>query len=116
VATLAAMDLHAGLAWAAGSDDGRAWLERLPTAVDECAAAWSLELGKPFPDAYASLALPATLADGRDAVLKVCFPHRESEHEAAALARWDGAGAVRLLAHDPDRWALRSSARGPARR
>jgi streptomycin 6-kinase len=39
-------------------------------------------------------------------VLKVQTPHRESEHEAAALELWDGDGAVRLLAHDPERHAL----------
>lgn len=31
---------------------------------------------------------------------------REGEHEAAALRRWDGDGAVRLLDHDPDRRIL----------
>jgi len=36
----------------------------------------------------------------------VQFPGRESEHEADALRIWDGNGAVRLLAHDPDRHAL----------
>jgi streptomycin 6-kinase len=39
-------------------------------------------------------------------VLKVQTPHRESEHEAAALELWDGDGAVRLLAHDPEQHAL----------
>jgi streptomycin 6-kinase len=39
-------------------------------------------------------------------VLKVQRPHRENEHEAAALELWDGQGAVRLLAHDPDEHAL----------
>jgi streptomycin 6-kinase len=39
-------------------------------------------------------------------VLKIAFPHRESEHEGDALARWDGNGAVRLLAHDRERSAL----------
>jgi len=39
-------------------------------------------------------------------VLKLQYPHREAEHEAAALAAWDGNGAVRLLAHDPNRHAL----------
>ncbi|MGH2676219.1 MAG: aminoglycoside phosphotransferase family protein [Actinomycetota bacterium] len=50
--------------------------------------------------------MPATRLDGTGAVLKIRFPDRESEHEAAALALWDGDGAVRLLAHDPDRHAL----------
>jgi streptomycin 6-kinase len=84
----------------------RAWLARLPQLRDECAEQWALQLGKPFADASASLALPAKLPDGGDAVLKLCFPHRESEHEADALARWRGNGAVRLLAHDRERWAL----------
>jgi streptomycin 6-kinase len=39
-------------------------------------------------------------------VLKIQWPHRESEHEAAALELWDGDGAVRLLAHDEERHAL----------
>jgi streptomycin 6-kinase len=39
-------------------------------------------------------------------VLKIQFPHRESEHEAAALELWAGDGAIRLLAHDPQRRAL----------
>ena len=97
---------HPGLAWAAATEAGRAWLERLPGIVEACAAQWSLELGDPFPYAHASLALAATRVDGSEAVLKICFPHRESEHEADALARWDGKGAVRLLAHDRDRSAL----------
>jgi streptomycin 6-kinase len=39
-------------------------------------------------------------------VLKIQWPHRESEHEAAALELWGGDGAVRLLAHDEERHAL----------
>jgi streptomycin 6-kinase len=38
--------------------------------------------------------------------LKVAPPHRESEHEAAALERWAGDGAVRLLGQDPELGAL----------
>jgi streptomycin 6-kinase len=44
--------------------------------------------------------------DGQEAVLKIQEPHRESEHEAAALELWAGDGAVRLLAHDEERHAL----------
>jgi streptomycin 6-kinase len=97
---------HPGLAWAQGTEEGRAWLARLPLLVEECAERWSLRVGEPFPYAYASLALPATLPDGVAAVLKLCYPDRESEHEADALARWGGEGAVRLLAHDRPRRAL----------
>ena len=97
---------HEGLLWARATAAGRTWLDGLPRVVDDCVEQWSLEIGPPFPYAYASLALPVTRPDGSDAVLKVCFTHRESEHEADALAHWDGDGAVRLLAHDRDRWAL----------
>ena len=97
---------HPGLGWAEKSDEGRAWLARLPRLIEECAAQWELELSPPFPYAYASLAAPARLTDGEEAMLKICFPDRESEHEADALRAWDGDGAVRLLAHDRDRWAL----------
>ena len=45
-------------------------------------------------------------AEGGEAVLKIQKPHRESEHEADALELWDGEGAIRLLAHDPDQHAL----------
>jgi streptomycin 6-kinase len=45
-------------------------------------------------------------ADGEEAVLKIQEPHRESEHEAAALELWGGEGAIRLLAHDPEEHAL----------
>jgi streptomycin 6-kinase len=39
-------------------------------------------------------------------VLKIQWPHRESEYEATALELWDGDGVVRLLAHDEERHAL----------
>lgn len=39
-------------------------------------------------------------------MLKLPFPHRESEHEAEALLAWDGDGAVRLLDHDTGSGAL----------
>jgi streptomycin 6-kinase len=39
-------------------------------------------------------------------VLKLFWPHREAEQEADALERWDGDGAVRLLARDDERHAL----------
>jgi streptomycin 6-kinase len=69
----------------------------------EIAERWGLTLGEPFKGGVASeLVAPA----GDDAVLKIQAPHRESEHEADALAVWHGDGAVRLLKHDPEVHAL----------
>jgi streptomycin 6-kinase len=87
-------------------ESGRVWLDQLPALLDEVVEAWQLSLGDAFPDASASLTLRATRADREPVVLKLQYPHREAEDEAAALAQWDGNGAVRLLAHDPDRHAL----------
>ena len=83
------------------NEAGRAWLADVPRLVRECAEDWSLEVGEPFPYAFASVALPAG-----DAVLKVAFPDRETEHEGDALEAWGGDGAVRLLARDRARHAL----------
>jgi streptomycin 6-kinase len=84
---------------------GRAWLSMLPRLFEEVVEAWQLDVGEPFDDGAAGLTLSAVCA-GQPVVLKLQFPHREAEHEAAALMAWDGEGAVRLLAHDPERQAL----------
>lgn len=93
------------LEWLRATPAGAEWLAALPARVEELADEWGLILGEPYPDSYVSLVLRVTSARG-DAVLKVQFPHRESEHEAAALEHWRGNGAVRLLAHDGSRHAL----------
>jgi streptomycin 6-kinase len=98
--------MHEGLASFETNEEGREWLARLPDIVETCRRQWSLALGDPFAYANASLAMPATRPDGSSVVLKVQFPDRESEHEAAALALIDGDGAVRLLEYDEGRRAL----------
>jgi streptomycin 6-kinase len=82
------------------------WLERVPALVTDCCKEWQLRLGEPYAAGAAGYAVRAELPDGTPAVLKLIYPHRESEHEADALALWDGAGAVRLLASDDERWAM----------
>jgi streptomycin 6-kinase len=95
------IEIPAGLDWLKASARGKAWLDGLAASAKTCIERWELTIGEPFPTAYTSLTVPARLPDGTDAVLKIPFPDRESEHEALALAHWDGDGAVRLLANDP---------------
>jgi streptomycin 6-kinase len=77
------------------------WLEALPSLAVQCASAWGLELEEPY-DTPLSLVLAAG-----DSVLKLNAPsHFEADHEADTLARWNGRGAVRLLARDDERRAL----------
>ncbi|MEV2238630.1 aminoglycoside phosphotransferase family protein [Micromonospora sp. NPDC049891] len=101
-----ALRIPDGLAWLHGVAGGPEWLTELPDRLTRCARRWSLRVGSPFGYACASLAVPADLPDGTRAVLKLQFPDPESEHEATALRRWDGDGAIRLLAHDPGLRAL----------
>jgi streptomycin 6-kinase len=82
------------------------WLERVPDLVRECAEEWGLRLGEPYRRGAAGCAVRADLPDGTPAVLKVVWPHRETEHEADALELYDGDGVVRLLARDDGRWAM----------
>jgi streptomycin 6-kinase len=94
------------LGWWRETSEGAEWLDRVPAIVEELAARWLLEVGDPFGGSYVSLAVPVTLGDGTPAVLKVNFPDAESEHEADALALWDGIGAARLLDRADDVRAL----------
>lgn len=98
--------LPPGIEWLNESDVGRAWMRALPDLVELCAERWHLQLGQPFPYAYTSIALPAQQEEGAEAVLKIQFPDRESEHEALALEHWDGDGAIKLIAHDQEHHAL----------
>jgi streptomycin 6-kinase len=82
------------------------WLERVPDLVAQCVEEWGLQLGEPYPSGAAGYAVRTQLPDGRPAVLKLIYPDRESEHEADALALWDGQGAVQLFARDDDLSAM----------
>ena len=55
---------------------------------------------------FVSIVYPATRRDGSHVVLKVQYPHHESDHEHEALRLWNGQGAVQLLDYDPDHHAL----------
>jgi streptomycin 6-kinase len=82
------------------------WLERVPELLAECAEQWELDLGAPYRQGAAGYAVRATLPDGTPAVLKLIYPHRESEQEAEALRVWNGDGVVQLLGYDDERWAM----------
>jgi streptomycin 6-kinase len=82
------------------------WLERVPELLAECAEQWELDLGAPYPQGAAGYAVRATLPDGTPAVLKLIYPHRESEQEAEAVRVWNGDGVVQLLGYDDERWAM----------
>jgi streptomycin 6-kinase len=100
-----AMRIPERLNWLRRHEAGRAWLANLPTVVAGLAREWNLQVGAVFEGSNVSYVAPA-MRGSEHVVLKVQWPDDESTHEAEALKVWNGAGAVRLLAHDLERHAL----------
>jgi streptomycin 6-kinase len=81
---------------------GKVWLEALPQLVRNYLDHWQLTLERVFePGGQVSLVVYVRRDDGSPAVLKLGLPSPESAQEHAALAHWDGRGAVRLLVAEP---------------
>ena len=100
-----AMQVPPSLDWLSGEPGGQLWLRALPSLIYECLEQWQLVLRRPFLGNVSYVA-PATTASGSEVVLKIGFPYPDSEHEAVALAQWQGRGAVRTLDYDPERRVL----------
>jgi streptomycin 6-kinase len=82
------------------------WRAGAPELAEQVAEDWGLRLGDEYAPGICGHVVRAELPDGTATVLKVQWPHRESLQEADALERWNGDGAVRLLAQDGERSAL----------
>jgi streptomycin 6-kinase len=82
------------------------WRASVSELVADCCERWGLRIGEPYVPGACGHVVRVELADGTPAVLKVFWPHHEAEQEADALERWDGDGAVRLLARDDELHAL----------
>jgi streptomycin 6-kinase len=67
---------------------------------------WGLRLEAPYQRSQVSIVFPARRRDGEPVVLKIQWPHSESEFEHEALRVWDGRGTVRLLEFDAQEHAL----------
>ncbi|MGW5739430.1 MULTISPECIES: aminoglycoside phosphotransferase family protein [Streptomyces] len=78
--------------------DGDDWLEKLPEAAEQAVALRELTVERVHvPGGRSSLVVLVRLADGTPAALKLVPPRSRPESERAALAHWNGLGAVRLL-------------------
>ena len=75
------------------------WLGRLPALTDDALSAHAVSLDRVCaPGGRSSLVLLVRREDGSPAVLKIAPPGAAPALERAALAHWNGWGAVELLA------------------
>ena len=81
-------------------DEGRVWLERLPTILARCEQRWRLRLGTSFPNATYHFVIPGVREDGTQVVVKAHSPTGEFAEELEALRLFDGHGMTQLLAYD----------------
>ncbi|MFI5877403.1 aminoglycoside phosphotransferase family protein [Streptomyces sp. NPDC051445] len=78
--------------------DGDGWLEKLPEAARQAVALSESTVDRvQAPGGRTSLVVLVRRMDGMPAVLKLAPPRFRPEAERAALAHWDGLGAVQLL-------------------
>lgn len=80
------------------AQDGDDWLEKLPVAAEQAVALRELTVERVHvPGGRSSLVILVRQADDAPAVLKLVPPRSRPGSERAALAHWNGLGAVRLL-------------------
>ena len=95
---------------------GPAWtafVDALPTTLDDLVASWSLTVDGEPTHGECAVVVPVRADDGTEAALKVGFVDEETRHEHVTLRAWDGRVAVRLLRADPARGALLLERAGP---
>ncbi|WP_306362634.1 aminoglycoside phosphotransferase family protein [Nocardia sp. CC227C] len=86
---------------------GEHWLAALPTVIEECCAAWGLEvIGDAFGGGTHSWVAPVRRADASPAVLEIPVVDPENIGEAGGLHCYGGDGAVRLYEFDPNSGAM----------
>ncbi|MCK2237230.1 MULTISPECIES: aminoglycoside phosphotransferase family protein [unclassified Crossiella] len=102
---IAVPDRFAAETIARQGDSARPWLDRLPGVVGELCGYWGVEPEGPATHGAQALVVPVRSGEERYAI-KVTWLDEDTRHEATALQRWAGNGAVRLLGEDPAHGAM----------
>lgn len=87
-------------------ESGALWLAQFPRLHEQIARRWHLTVGPPLPDLSYNYVAPAVDEQGRELILKLAPPNKETITEIAALNHYGGRGSVRLYAADPAASAL----------
>jgi streptomycin 6-kinase len=102
---IAVPEAFAAAAVTRAGDVGRAWVEELPRLFARVCEQWGLAPDGPAMHGYLGLVVP--VRRGNEAcVLKVSWIDDSNADEAAALAAWNGRGAVQLLEAEASLGAL----------
>ncbi|MFC5528897.1 aminoglycoside phosphotransferase family protein [Cohnella yongneupensis] len=84
---------------------GEAWLENFDELIRYCEQTWKLSIRHPYELSFNYVAA-VLLEDGTEAALKLSVPNKESRSEEQALRLFDGRGAARVIASEPDKGIL----------
>lgn len=95
-------------------EEGRSWLDELPTLVDAKCDEWQLEVDGDVTHGSNALVVPVRRSRER-AVLRLAPPGDDVSAETAALVHWGGRGVVQLLDVDLDARASLLERLDPAR-
>ncbi|HSU24500.1 MAG TPA: aminoglycoside phosphotransferase family protein [Pyrinomonadaceae bacterium] len=98
-------------------NSGFDWRAHLLGTLNDLEDKWQLRLGVPFENLSYHFVAPCTLYDGGQAVLKIGYHDPESPiaGEAEVLKLYDGRGAVKLLRHSAEYYALLLERLSPGR-
>ncbi|WP_405923786.1 aminoglycoside phosphotransferase family protein [Streptomyces sp. NBC_00035] len=98
---------HNGADGAEGTGGAGDWLDKLPELAQQAVDLRELTVERvQAPGGRSSLVVLVKQADGTPAVLKLAPGRARPESERAALAHWDGRGAVQLLNPDDTQGVL----------
>jgi streptomycin 6-kinase len=78
------------------------WLDSLPFLAEKYTRKWELGYDGEAMHGFVGVAQPVRRADGSPAILKLGWPHEESDDEPLALSTWAGRGAVLMYDNVPE--------------
>ena len=85
---------------------GAAWLDKLPSLIEQCERRWRLHAMPPFSSQSHSYVAPAVRRDGTEVVLKLGVPHARVANEIESLRALGGHGSAKLIEADGDLGAI----------
>ena len=85
---------------------GSAWLESLPSLLQQIEESWKISLKAPFPNLSYHYVAPGTNESGRAIVLKLGPDSSSLQREYRTLEAFHGQGCIEALSYDDERSAL----------